>query len=184
MKPSITLQSGQYFDYLHPEASTFTIEDIARSLSRICRFGGHTREFYSVAQHSVYVAEICPREFRMQGLLHDAHEAFIGDMPMPLKTICPDYVAIEHRVEAAVRERFGLPAKLDDSVKVADMRMLARETLEFMPTHTDEEHAAFLNEFEPGPRIYAVWEPKEAYTRFLYWYNAMTACPENYARPA
>ncbi|MEM4379972.1 MAG: hypothetical protein QXL01_04720, partial [Thermoplasmatales archaeon] len=85
MEPWIETYSGKKFDYL--AQSELDIEDIAHALSNLCRFNGHTRVFYSVAEHSVNVSSMVPPELKIAALLHDAAEAYIGDVPSPLKQL-------------------------------------------------------------------------------------------------
>lgn len=130
--PQILTATGRYFDFANPDPASIEIEDIAIALSRACRFTGHTREFYSVAQHSVYVSYFVPQEHALAGLLHDASETYMGDMNTPLKQLLPEYKAIERRVERAICARFGLAYPFDPCVKQADLRMLITERRDLM----------------------------------------------------
>lgn len=137
--PSILVRSGQYFDFLAPETFDWgRVDDIAWGLAQVNRYGGHTKHPYSVAQHSYLASFLVSPAFAFEALMHDAHEAFVGDMMTPLKIICPDYAAVEHRAEAAMRAAFGLPAKMSPEVKGADLTMLAWEYDQLLPDEPEE----------------------------------------------
>ncbi len=132
------LASGSYFDLLAPGACEIEISDIEHALSNICRFTGHSREFYSVAQHSVLVSLAVPREHAFAALMHDAAEAFVTDVSAPLKALLPDYKRLEKQVQAAVFARFGLPPGLPYCVKRADLVLLRTEQRDLMGAGADE----------------------------------------------
>jgi hypothetical protein len=130
------LRSGAWFDFCAPAESAFTIEDIAQGLANICRYSGQCSSFYSVAEHSLLVSEVAAG-FEFEALLHDAAEAFMGDITRPLKQMLPEYRRIEREVESAIFGRFGVPSPLPPEVKTADLRVLAAEQRQIMPKGTD-----------------------------------------------
>lgn len=138
MNPSIQLASGRYFDYTNFGSKDIDIRDIAHALSKLCRYTGHCKTFYSVAQHSVHVSNIVPPKFALEGLLHDASEAYCGDVNRPLKLLLPEYRAIEAAVDRAVRTRYGLPEVESPEVKEADNILLVTESRDLMPKCPDD----------------------------------------------
>lgn len=111
LAPEIMTFSGRRIDLLSLNQNVYNILDIAHALSNICRFTGHTRSFYSVAQHSVLVSLLVPPEDALAGLLHDAAEAFLGDVTSPLNQLLPNYQAIERRIGKAILAHFGIDSK-------------------------------------------------------------------------
>lgn len=119
------------FDPQHP-SNDFAIEDIAHHLSLVCRFTGAVRVHYSVAQHSVLVSQLVPAEHALEGLLHDATEAYLNDMASPVKAGLPDYKAAEDAMEQALAARFGIPWPKTDAVRRADGIAVATEARDLM----------------------------------------------------
>lgn len=134
--PTIQLAHGGYFNLLEPDTRDVLMFDIAAALSKLCRYNGHCSEFYSVAQHSVLVSEIIDPRYALWGLLHDASEAYLGDVSYPLKQLLPDYRLIEARVEACIIETFKLGLEPPD-VKRADLVALCTEKRDLMPKGPD-----------------------------------------------
>lgn len=123
----IQVYSGAPFWPLDPRPEEIEINDIAWALSMQCRFAGHVKNFYSVAEHSVHVASLLEPHDALWGLLHDATEAYLTDLVQPLKVDMPQYRAIEDRLMECVAERFGLQLPVPESVKRADRQMLFNE---------------------------------------------------------
>ena len=162
--------TGRRFDPCRPDAAEICLEDIAHALSHICRFGGHSRTFYSVSQHSVHVSHIVPPEHARWGLLHDAAEAYVGDVVRPLKGNLTNYAGIERGVMGAIAKALGLTLPMPGCVHIADEIMLATEARVLMGVEypmsdwglnedgLDENHKWYLR---------ATWEPELAKMRFL-----------------
>jgi 5'-deoxynucleotidase YfbR-like HD superfamily hydrolase len=133
----IPTSTGRMVDIIHPDPAAVDIRDIAHSLARLCRWGGHVLKgerypysIFSVAQHSLVVSDRVPSELAMVGLLHDATEAYLGDVIAPLKKLVPSYLALEYEWALAIGERFGLGRQLADipgEVAEADARSRATE---------------------------------------------------------
>lgn len=170
--PTIYLRSGLYFDLGEPRACPFTIEDVAHSLAHICRFTGHTHRFYSVAEHSVWCSRIVPPEHALEALLHDAAEAFIGDVSRPLKSMLPSMRAVEGRVEEAVFSRLGIGPALPESVREADRRMLVAEQRQAMGCG---DTWPGLEGVAPAPVVLWFLKPSAAEEAFLREYERLVA---------
>ena len=127
MKPQIQTHSGKVIDFAEPEKSQYTIEDIAHGLMNTCRYSGQCNRFYSVGLHSFIVASLVEPEFELEALMHDATEAFMADIPTPLKILLPAYREIEKRMDLEIRRQHGIRETPSPEVKAADALALAIE---------------------------------------------------------
>lgn len=137
-RPFISTCKGNRF---YADDPKFDIEEIAHAGGNICRFGGHSRRFYSIAEHMMLVATIMEQlglGDPFEGLLHDAHEPYLSDMPKPWKMLMPDYVAFEHRLEHPMRVSMGLPETITTGCKTADLIALAIEARHLMANKGDD----------------------------------------------
>lgn len=168
----IVTHSGQKVCPWNPTPDTIRIEDIGIALSRIPRFIGHTRQFYSVAQHSVFLSIMVRKEFALWALLHDAAEAYIGDMPSPIKKEIPFFSLAEDKLLQCIADVFGLSWPMPAEVKKADNILLATEA-EQLVEHTPEDWYLNMGEgIKPSKNI-ALWTapPDAAFTMFMSRFN-------------
>lgn len=136
-KSYIQIASGDVFDPMDPDPDKILLGDIATALSNQCRFTGHVQRFYSVAEHSVHVSRCVPPQHSKAALLHDASEAYIGDLNSPMKNeteLGRLYREVEAPLQAMILHKFGVETmEWEDSVKTADEFMREIERLQLLP---------------------------------------------------
>jgi len=155
--------SGGKFWPLDPRPEDVSMEDVAHSLSLMCRFLGHCKGFYSIAQHSVLVSDLVPPEDALWGLLHDASEAYLADVPSTIKPLLTNYKDIETKVELCIAERFNLPWPRPPSIKKADRILLATEARDLMA----HEPVGWNLKEEPATITILPQSPEKAELMFL-----------------
>jgi uncharacterized protein len=187
--PYIETVSGYRFFYYHPQFNPY---DIAHGLSMMCRFAGQCSRFYSVAEHSVLVAWLLKHRFSVtdgqvfEGLIHDAEEAYLGDMPSPIKYALPDYQSLGTRIITAFRKQLELPVEKTELCHLADKVAGFLEASYLMRSHGEEQigNSYHLREAyelaqkwrRAAPRV-VCFQPAQAYELWLGWYREFS----NYA---
>lgn len=158
---------GRAFYPVDPRPEEIEIVDIAQALSKQCRYAGHCLRFYSVAEHCVHLYRKLPREFKMWGLLHDASEAYLVDIPRPVKPYLQNYAQHEDKLMRAVAERFYMKWPMPDLVKEYDNRILLDERDQNMSAspHDWNIHGEPL-----GVQI-ECWDPERAFDEFMNCYD-------------
>lgn len=187
MTPYIETFSGVRFQPLAPIVADIRLVDIAHALGNQCRFSGHVRHFYSVAEHSVRVSReverralvACPPKgaaaLSLWGLLHDASEAYLVDLPTPLKgdaLIGTGYRDAEARLMRAVCLRFGLALEQPGIVSEVDATLLVTEVRDLM--FARPEHWLAYEHLEPLPERIVPWSPSVAAIEFRHRFNELT----------
>ncbi|MEO5355125.1 MAG: phosphohydrolase [Magnetococcus sp. XQGC-1] len=156
--------TGRQFWPMDARPEEVEIRDIAHSLAMLCRFNGHCHRFYSVAEHAVHVSRMVEAAHARWGLLHDAAEAYISDMPQPIKRELPTFRACEEQLQLVIARRFALPIPMPAAVKQADMQLLATEKMALMA----REPAPWEDLPEPlNPAMIQAWSPEVAEEIFL-----------------
>jgi len=172
----IQTYTGKQFFYDDIDSNDIDIRDVAHALSNIPRFAGHMKKFYSVAEHSVNVARLCSTKGKksdMWGLLHDASEAYISDIPKPMKWAVPEIVTYELKIQIAVRKAFDITFDddIEDIVDWADLLMLITERYKgfdfIIPW-------GYYEDIEPANMELKFLSPNEAEREFLKIYSMLT----------
>ena len=185
-----TTYLGKYFDLGNIQLDMIEWDDIAVSLSRQCRFNGHTKWFYSVAEHSCHVADLLPDHFAVYGLLHDAHEAYMGDITAPMKNLLfgtlgdsevslrtvqrvmrDHFKTVEYEVDTMIYRKAGIlppTGEIQAAVKRADLTMLATERRDLFP---GEQHTrpwlVDHEQVQPADLDICGWDPETAASEFM-----------------
>jgi uncharacterized protein len=166
MLPSTILTNSRvFYNFAEPTLEQINLEDIAHGLSNICRFNGQCKEFYSVAQHSVIVSHLVPKEYAMEALLHDATEAYLGDITTPLKNLLPEYRRLEALHDSCIRQKFKLPNTMSEAVREADYLALGAEKRKFFLDYTIADEDSVPNHF-----LQKIWPPGVAKLHFIHRY--------------
>ena len=137
----ILTHRGHHFSFIDLSGNVYDIKDIAHALAMTCRFGGMSLWHYSVAQHSCHIAEELFREtgdaaLALDGLMHDAEEAYMGDMTTPLKRVMPEFRELSGHVDKEIRKMYkfsGVPMEMQPLTKEYDTRILLDEKTYLLP---------------------------------------------------
>jgi uncharacterized protein len=175
--PYLQTVSGRWVNPFDPDPDQLDAGDIARALANQCRFGGHSRVFYSVAQHSVIVSRLVEErggdaEDAFAALMHDATEAYLGDMPHPLKHRSPlgaAFKAAEGHLEQVIRARFRIRPDVPE-IKRVDRALLATERRAFS---AESWHWPELDGVEPLGIELEAWSPDHAAEAFAWRYEQL-----------
>lgn len=174
----VTTYTGRQFFPMAPKAADIVIEDIAHQLSCLNRWLGATREPYSIAQHSVHVAEMVPKEHSLWALLHDASEAYLIDVPKHIKRLpqMAPYRAAEHHLQRIIFQRFGLRGPEPESVKVADIALAVAEAQDLLKAIPSHWPAAIRLRTAARPQFtIEPWPARKAENLFLERYTAFAS---------
>ena len=158
--------SGKKFYFLNPDPDDIDINDIAHSLGMQCRYTGHAKTFYSIAEHSLLVADLAEPENAFWGLMHDASEAYLTDVASPIKQYLSNYKEMEKVIMDAIATKYGLPTEMPEDVHMADRLALMVETDVLMPSGGKDWMANIPNMILPDVTL-EFHTPKNAKYAFL-----------------
>lgn len=177
---AFTTYLGKQYSLTTPVADDIDPRDIAHSLAHLCRFNGHTKTFYSVAQHSCLVADLVPPEHRLSALLHNAAEAYIGHMIDPVKQCVMLYQEIERLHWEKICKRFNIDLQLPESVRNADRIVTATERRDLIKYSDPAGRSNTQN--SPMNRTIRPWSIQKA--RDIYFQQLMDQLAIDHRRKA
>lgn len=166
----IQTYTGRAFEPLAPVAADVCIHDIGHALAMKCRFNGHCRRFYSVAEHSVRLSRLVSPRWAFEALMHDAAEAYLPDVPRPIKPYIGTYAlrparsfrALEHEILVIISGCFELVYPFPEEIHAADLRMLVTEWRDLMAPPPRSWGIGAL----PFAETIIPWSPEESEARF------------------
>jgi hypothetical protein len=170
--------TGTFLDPLNPDPDDIKFDDIAHALAFICRYTGHSAKFYSVAEHSVRISELLeerefPKEVLLQGLLHDASEAYLGDISYPIKhqsDVGDLFREYEDKLMGIIFKKFDLPWPPTEEIKWADKVLLHTEQRDLMP-YPNKHYS--LEGYEVLETTIRPWQPEQAEAEFHFRYESL-----------
>lgn len=153
--------TNKEIDLLNPTEDKINIYDIAHGLHYLCRYNGQISKLYTVAQHSVHCAEYVQeklkddtslteaekRSLALKALLHDAHEAYLGDIVSPLKNVLPDYQKIENHLDDVISDKYNIPRGKPDIIEEADKVILAAELRDLFTDDSEGRRREIIQKF-------------------------------------
>jgi len=172
--PTVTMCGGNVVSLYNTTTEMISIEDIALTLSKICRYGGRCNKFYSVAEHSVHVSKHVSRKYALAGLLHDAGEAYLIDVPKPLQIIFQGYNKLEERILSIIFEKFGIDSRIPRQVLEADkyIAMCEYKRLVNRAALVCDDGNDLSNADATFP--FKWWPPPVAYAKFMDRFRELT----------
>jgi hypothetical protein len=166
----IQTYSGKYFHYLEDNPQNIKIEDIAHGLSNLCRYSGQCNSLYTVAQHCCIVSDLAEKGFRLEGLMHDAAEAYMGDIPRPVKNLVPEIKILEKKVFRQIAKEFNLKYPISSVIELLDTRVMLAEARIVLKEGT----VWCVEGITPADiNLNELWEPKKAEMEFLTRFNTL-----------
>lgn len=171
----LSTYTGKHLHLLAPDAAQIDIQDIAHGLAHQCCFNGQTHHFYSVAQHSLMVANLVPPRHRLAALLHDAVAAYFGGMNKAMQQLLPDFALIEKKIMVAVSEKFNISGFDAQPIKRAHHVAQATELRDLQPISSEHAQASVYS--VPIPRRIEPLLPDEAKRQFLALFAGLDSKP-------